>query len=220
MREFSCAAHPGLTPTADAATKLAWLRRHDREDTLIRRGGDREGLARDRRRRPGGQRGAVRPRAAVLVAAGVLIGAVAVGAMSLLLRPEDPSPVQPIELEAPSRADERRERLERRRTAERRERLERRRRAARRRAARRRGGGPTRQAPPAVEAPAEPAPPPAAAPPPASPTPEAPTPEAPAPAQPREPAPPPEPTPSPAPAPPPGGDDDDDGDDNGGGDDD
>jgi hypothetical protein len=176
------------------------------------------------RGRRAGDRGAVRTRPAGLVAIGILLGALAVGAMSMLLSPEDPPPVRPIELDGPSaadRAEERRERLERRRRAERRERLERRRREARRRAAPRPGRGATGQAPPAAEAPAEPAPP-AAAPPPQAPAPaRPPAPQAPAPAPAPEPAP--APAPAPAPPPPPPADDDDGGDgddDDDGGDDD
>ena len=161
-----------------------------------------------------GQRGAVRPYVAALLAAGFVAAAGAVGAMTTLLSPHDPPRIDPIELHqpaAPDRSDERRERIERRKRADRRERLERRKRQARRRAARRdRDEGSTPVAPSPDPVPSTPAPAP-------QPSPE----PAPSPSPPAEPAPAPVPAPPPPPPPPPPDDDDDDDgdDDDGGGDD-
>ncbi|MGH2783067.1 MAG: hypothetical protein ACRDLA_17000, partial [Thermoleophilaceae bacterium] len=58
-----------------------------------------------------------------LVALGFVAGALAVGAMTLLLRPQAPPRVEPIELSLPAerdRAEERRDRAERRRAERRR----------------------------------------------------------------------------------------------------
>jgi single-stranded DNA-binding protein len=157
-------------------------------------------------------RAAGRRRVAVLLAVGASFGALAVGAMTTLLRPDPPPAVAPIRLEQPARSDraeqrraERRQQLERRaRRAERRERLERRRRQAERRQD---GGG-------QAGAPQPPTPPPTPQPAPAPATPPAPRPQPrhePAPQAP--PAPAPQPAPPPPPPPPPEDDDDDGGDD-------
>jgi hypothetical protein len=214
MRGFSWNAHDPLTPPPHSGRRVAGTRRDEHEHPLTRqtaRGRDgprtsERGPARGAPR----ERGAVRPQLAALVAAGFLGAAAAVGAMTLLLSPNHPPPLKPIEVgqpAAPERSDERRERLEERRRSERRERLERRRRQARRRAARRDGG--ERHAP--VSPGAGPAP---SAP---APAPAQPAPSQPAPA----PAPRPAPAPAPAPSPPaPTPTPDDDRDDDDGGDDD
>ncbi len=46
-----------------------------------------------------GERGVLRPRAAVLVAIGLLAGVIAIAAMTLLLSPADPPEVRPVEVE-------------------------------------------------------------------------------------------------------------------------
>ncbi|MGH2805033.1 MAG: hypothetical protein ACRDL4_18635, partial [Thermoleophilaceae bacterium] len=64
-----------------------------------------------------------------LVALGFVAGALAVGAMTLLLRPQAPPRVEPIELSLPAerdRAEERRDRVEERRDRAERRRAERR----------------------------------------------------------------------------------------------
>src|SRR5918996_453322 len=129
MRGFSCDAHRRLTERAHSAARVALDDRGDHENALT-------------------TRGAVRPYAAALVTAGVLGAAVAIGAMALLLSPQDPPPLEPIQLQQPAGPD---------RSDERRERLERRRRGG--------GGGAPGGAPPPArrgETPAPPTPPPAA----------------------------------------------------------
>src|SRR5918996_2573541 len=176
MRGFSCDAHRRLTERAHSGARVALDDRGDHENALT-------------------TRGAVRPYAAALVTAGVLGAAVAIGAMALLLSPQDPPPLEPIQLQQPAgpdRSDERRERLERRRRAERRERLAERR---RRQAARRDRDESRAPAPPS----ASPAPP---TPPPAAPAPSQPAPSPPHPQPSPRPSPPPAPAPAPAPPPP------------------
>src|SRR5687768_16148270 len=118
MREFSCEAHLRFTVPGDPHARLALRKQDDHENSLTTRG--------------------VRPYAAALVAAGVVGAALAIGAMTLLLSPQDPRPVSPIELGPPAASDRGDERRERQRRAERRERL--RRQAARRAARRARDG--------------------------------------------------------------------------------
>jgi hypothetical protein len=132
------------------------------------------------------QRGAVRPRTAALLAAALTGAVIAIGAMGMLLRPDAPPAVTPIEVRQPAERDRdgstaRREPARRQKRAERPRRPE----------------GRQNETPPVTS----PAPPPAPAPPPnAAPSP-----------QPAEPAPVPSTPPAPLPPPPPSDDDDDDG---------
>jgi hypothetical protein len=158
---------------------------------------------------PSGEYGGIAVRTAALFSVGFVLGAVAIGAMGIAIRPVDPPAVRPIELESPDEADRPRNGADRsRERGERqRERTERRRRGER--------AAPT--APPRPRAPQRPSAqptPPAAAPQPAPPAPRSTPAPRPRPRPAPSPAPEPAPAPQPAPAPPPA--DDDGGDDDGG----
>jgi hypothetical protein len=121
---------------------------------------------------PEGERGSVRPRAALLVAAAFCLVVAGAGLMTLLMRPDRPPVVEPIRISAepePRQTPlaERRRQAERLDRAERRERRSRqaRRRAARRRGAQARRAAPRQPAPPATHQPAPPVPAPVPAPP-------------------------------------------------------
>src|SRR5687768_5801171 len=112
MRRVSCEPHHELIARLDLVTRMTGTQGEDHESALRNRTGE---------------RGVVRPHVAALVAAGFVVAAGAVGAMTRLLSPDGPRRVDPIELQqpaAPQRSDERRERIERRKRAARRERLE------------------------------------------------------------------------------------------------
>ncbi len=76
----------------------------------------------------GGESGALAPRTMGLFAAGFVLGAVAIGAVGIVVTPPDPPSVRPVELRSPDQsdgggdgADRRRDRSERRRGSGRRE---------------------------------------------------------------------------------------------------
>jgi hypothetical protein len=63
----------------------------------------------------GGEVGALAPRTMALFAAGFVLGAVAIGAVGLVVTPVDPPAVRPIELQSPDRSDRSRDGADRRR---------------------------------------------------------------------------------------------------------